>query len=397
MCNLLYSEVVAIAPLSYRHVFSIALLFFLLIQKGESLKIDKYFGLFLIFVVFWGLGAIITGHAIEFMNKLFGSILNAYVLYQSTKYLIHRFDGIHFLIGIILVIGTIDGIVTIFQYYDMPYGYLIPKALRIEFIEEFEEYSNRRYAYGDSALVIPGLMGGARHGYFLSCAVLLSLYPIKGKMTIFNLSLWALTSIGLLFVQERAVFYLTLLGSVYSIICLVGLTRDTKNRGNFLFNVLILLGVLYFVYMIFRMSQGGGLRYTVYGSNLLGREDYMANALRYVWSNPMGGYFEFANSGNRPPHNLFINAMIWGGVIGGLIVSIMVIIQVFVAIKAVILNVSKNTYTTFLFGVIFLLYTANSMLHNESVVTGFVYPWIYWAAFASNLSKKSEINENLYS
>ncbi|MCQ2281529.1 MAG: hypothetical protein MJZ99_02760 [Bacteroidales bacterium] len=384
VCSLMYSGAAAFGPLSLRHVLSLLLLVFLISIGGNSLRLDKYFGIYLVFVAFWGLGAISSGHALQFANKLFGTTLAAFVMYQATKALNIKYQSSWFLIFLMVTIGILDSVVTIFQYYNHPLGFAIPRLLGIEFIDEFEEYSARRIDYGDTGLVLPGLLGGAHHGYFLLCAAIASLFPIKGKLSVVNMAIWAILMGGLLFVQERAPFYLGMVGSIFTIFSVV---LNNNNRGNnkSYFNFFILLIAIVFIPWLVRISQSSDLRYSIQGSDLGGRLGFIDNAINFVINNPLGGYFDFAESGAMAPHNLFVNALIWGGVIGGSIISLLVIYQVLIVLRNILFRNRTVSFPALIFGVMFLLYTGNSFLHNESVVTGYCFPWIYWALFIDNI------------
>lgn len=381
VCNIVYTDLPLFGSITYRHVSTIGLILFLFTQEGANLKPDKYFAIFFVYVFFWGVGAISTGYGSQFVNKFFGTTLSAFAAYQSTKFLINKYDSLHVLIIILLVIGYIDSLCTILQFYHQPVGYSIPQLLNIDFISDFEEYAERRYSAGDTAFTIQGIIGGAKHGYFASCVAILALYPFKGRLRPINIATWALFVVSLFFIQERTAFVVGLLCSIY---CLYRISKIQSTQTTFtkhfvrLIAILVLCGI---TYLLYNTIGSVDTRYTTLGTDTQGRSEYIQNAFDYLMHNPLGGYFEYSASGAMAPHNMFVNAFLWGGVIGGLIVIVLILRQLKEVIAALVHKSNSIPIQVILFATIYLAYTGNSMLHNESMVNGSTIIWVYWAVY----------------
>lgn len=397
--NLIYNELPFIGAITYRHMLSLLLLGFLWYQDREWLKLDKYFSIFLGFVAFWGLSSFVTGFGEAFLNKCLGTTLNAYVMYQSTKFLIKKYDALSIFVFVFICLGIIDAVLTILQYMGNPIGFAIPGMLGVDGLEEFEEYFSRRKEAGTTALVIPGLIGGALHGYFVACFTVISLYPFKNKLRLTNLFVWSLSIISLFYVQERSAFVLGTLGSLFVLYFLCKKMDTTERYIVKIIRVTSIVLITYIFSHISELLEKADMRYTAFAFDDLERSTFIVKTINYLFVNPIGGFFEYTSSGEISPHNVIINAFLWGGLAGGIIIICLLIRQFVIALYALTLQVKEIPFQALVFGIVFLVYTGNSMFHNESVVTGSATPWIYWAIFETyhllRIDKKED--EYLYS
>ena len=266
------------------------------------------------------------------------------------------------------------------QFYNQPVGYMIPRILHADFIEEYEEFAGRRMLDGDTAIVIPGIIGGASHGYFSSCLAIISLYPFKNKLGIANIFMWALSIISLFFIQERTAFAVGLLGSMYGLYCLTKQQREQTFTKIFI-RLIAIVAVFGIVHLLYNTIGSVNTRYTDLGLDTQGRDAFIQNAFDYLKINPLGGYFEYSDSGAMPPHNIFVNAFLWGGLIGGIIVIMLILSQIKTTCSVLLKQSKIIPFQAFLFAIIYLVYTGNAMFHNESMVNGSSIIWIYWAVF----------------
>jgi O-antigen ligase len=118
------------------------------------------------------------------------------------------------------------------------------------------------------------------------------------------------------------------------------------------------------------------------GFDIQNRDEYHNAAWSYLFNNPFGGTFEFSAAGNGLPHNFFLNALLCGGILGGIILIWLLIIQI-KKIWPYILPTSKfsNAEGAFVWGLLYIDYTLNSMLHNISIASGAFLFFVWWAAF----------------
>ena len=135
----------------------------------------------------------------------------------------------------------------------------------------------------------------------------------------------------------------------------------------------------------------GQSRYNL-GFEATGRDSIYAHAMEYIGENFFfGGIFKLFDTRGFAPHNLFLNAWIYGGIIGFVAIVVLTWKQCVAAVKTVLSKINQSTVPVLVVSLAFLCFTANSMLHNVSVVTGDAVVWMLWAGvvFGSQMQKAS--------
>ena len=186
--------------------------------------------------------------------------------------------------------------------------------------------------------------------------------------------------IGLYVTQQRAPFFITAALSLYILFKVLG-----KNKGVLtpIIRMAFIVGVVFGVSYFLAYTSSSEMRYAQ-GMQDRTRRTILRGAWEYLLSHPLfGGRFQSQSLGLRPPHNLFFNAWLYGGVFGLLVVLGITIKQVFLIAKQTIGQSFSTNYSKTIFGLAFFAYTANSMVHNQSIVTGDAVIWVLWGAFIS--------------
>ena len=157
----------------------------------------------------------------------------------------------------------------------------------------------------------------------------------------------------------------------------------SKGRGigimmTFVFIVAVLFVATSFLDILFSSD----LRFSK-GFDSDGRSELRNVAWEYIFNNPFGGAFEFFDANNRPPHNYFTNAFLYGGIVGGICLIVLLILQVIRIFPYVIHNPkTNNEQWAFIFGLMYIDLSINSMVHNASLVTAqSIYFYVCWGAF----------------
>ena len=115
-----------IGPVTPRQVMTVIML--VVCGRNNAIKLDKYFGIYLVFIVGYIL-AQITGYMFEMIRLLLGYYLVSYVAYQSTKLFIRKTGNANLLLVILFFVGIADGLVTVGQMYQVPYAHEISLLL----------------------------------------------------------------------------------------------------------------------------------------------------------------------------------------------------------------------------------------------------------------------------
>ena len=370
-------------PITIRHIVS---LLTLAICYYEGFRSDKYLYLYYAFVLLFAISSIATGYAGDFFRTLFGTYISMIAAYAATYILIKKYDGENLLVWTVVCIGVLNAIVTIGQFFEWGVTDKICSILRVELDDKYVSIIESQESESNS-LSLPGLLSSLNNGYFLSATALLVLYNKKCNFYI-NLVLWLIV-IGASFVaQERAGFMLAIVFSAF----IVGDYFFSKSKtAGFFALVIILIVSASVVYSFLDDILSSELRYTK-GFEGDSRGEFRSITWDYVLHNPMGGYFEFNAGGHHHPHNFFLNTFLFGGFFGGICLIVLLIFQIIKIVPYLFRNKdSEEAQWAFIWGLMYIDYTINSMVHNPSIVQGVVPFFIWWGAFLAY----SELDEEL--
>lgn len=372
---IVYPHAVVAGPVTFRHLISLLMLGCCIY---EGFKSDKYLYLYYAFVFFFGISSIATGFGGLFFRGLFGTYLSMIAAYAATYLLVKKYSGTNFLVWTFVSLGALNAVVTIGQFFDLSFVDDLCSFLRIEIDEKFIDKIDY---YESEGLALPGLLGSVDNGYFLSATALLTLYNKKCNFYI-NFLLWLIV-LGASFVaQERAGFMLAIAFSAY----IVGEHYFSKSKSAGFFALVIILivcGSIIYSYMDEILSSE--LRYTK-GLDTDSRNEHRSVTWDYIINNPMGGFLEF-DSGNHEhhPHNYFLNAFLYGGFFGGICVIVLLFMQIKKIIPYLLHNrESEISQWAFIWGLMYIDYSINSMVHNASIVKGVMTFFIWWGAFLAS-------------
>lgn len=368
----LYPFKLVAGPVTYRHILSL-LMIGVCVFKG--FKSEKYLHLYFVFLLCFGLSSLLTGYIGEFANKLLGTYIPLVAVYIATYMLIRKYKGSKILVWTFVGITMLDAVITIGQFLHLGFVDTVFSTLQFDEDEEFLDKSERRY--GEIGFTIPGLFGTVNNGYFLSATALLVLYN-KNSNILINIPLWLIVMVASLFAQERTGFFLAVIFSIF----LIGKFFYEKSKKIGIVVAVIFVAVAAYLSLFYLdVLFSSDLRFSK-EFELGGRDELRAGAWEYISSNIFGGAYEFDATGHRPPHNFFVNAFLYGGIIGGACIIALLIIQVLRIYPYLFRRlVTENSRWAFIFGLMYIVYSLNSMLHNASMIHGTYLFFVWWGAF----------------
>lgn len=381
VASLLYNGFHFLGGLTLRNVMTIVM-FVACVIEDRRVLLDKWLGIYSVFLLFFGLSSMLTGFFSLFVWRLIGYFFVGYVGYWSTKILLKKYDAVRLLVSLFLIIGLVDEIVTIGQFYNLPYFTIIPQYLGIGVDVEFLE----DIAVGEAAMghALPGIMGtDVYNGYFLMVVGILSFYFLRSGFKIISLIPWVLAVVSSFMVQQRAPFYVLLILSVFVLFKVVLLG---KSRLKWMLVIIFLTFIPIGVQYLLDFLLGGGTRFNI-GVDSTGRDEIYQKSVDYINNNVMwGGFF---NSGIAP-HNMILNAWLSGGFLGFVAIVILTIMQLVEVLKLSLRKLENNYFVYLLFGLAFVGFTVNSMFHNAGMTSGDFVIWTLWGAFLGykNVSDK---------
>lgn len=380
---IVYPYKVIAGPITFRHVVS---LFMLGLCIYEGFQSDKYLYLYYAFVLLFGISSVAMGHAGDYFRGLFGTYISMIAAYAATYILIKKYDGTNLLVWTIVCIGILNAVVTIGQFFEWSITEKLCSLLKVEVDDKYVSIIESQESDSNS-LSLPGLLSSLNNGYFLSATALLILFNRKCNFYI-NFLLW-LVVIGASFVaQERAGFMIAIVFSAF----IVGDYFFSKSKtAGFFALVIIMIVSASAIYAFLDDILASELRYTK-GLEGDARGEYRSVTWDYILHNPMGGFFEFESEGHHHPHNFFLNTFLFGGFFGGICLIVLLIFQIIKIVPYLFRNKdSEEAQWAFIWGLMYIDYTINSMVHNPSIVQGVVPFFIWWGAFLAY----SELDEEL--
>ena len=368
----LYPFKTIVGPVAFRHVFS---LFLLGVCIREGFRSDKYLHLYFIFLFFLAISSTLTGYIGFFFNKLLGTYMPFITAYAATYLLIKKYNCAGLLAWLIVGFAVFDAIVTIGQFFNLDYVERIYSIMNMDLDEEFGEKMGRKDMLEGYA--IAGIFDSVANGYFLSATAILALFNKKCSI-IFRILLWLIILVASLLAQERSGFFMALAFSVF----IIGRFFMSKGKKLGIIMVVVFVAIAgFFILSNVDLLFSSNLRFAK-GFENDGRESFRAVAWDYLFQNPLGGFYDFMESGNRGSHSFFVNAFLYGGIFGGLCVIVLVILQV-VKILPYLFSKPKTEYAewSFIWGLMYIDYTINSMVHNASIMSGTLFFFVWWGAF----------------
>ena len=323
-------------------------------------------------------------------SKLLGTYLASISLYMATKIMIEKYENGSFIIYTLVALGFINAIEVLGQYFGSPFAMALPQILQIPMSEEDLEL----FVNSEPPLqYVGGLMGIVNSGYFLSATSVMALYNSKNKILKSNWIVFAVIFLALVLVQERSGLYVGLF-CVFIYLVLFSL-RNKKTLWTTAI-ISIVFSIVISRYLIQYISIED-LRYISAGVEDTRRIDNAINALNWLIRYPAGGANSFYDMGGYYPHNIFINALLYGGIIGGGILIGILFSQMYKIWGIMYSYYQKEKYSSLLLvcGIAYLCYTFNSFFHNYSLVFGGETIFLLWAMIGSLKGIEDDASEDI--
>lgn len=366
-----------IGPVTPRQVMTVVM--FLVCWKNNELRLDKYFGIYIIFIFGYILAQLFTGYLSEMVRLLLGYYFVSYVAYQSTKLLIRKDGNADLLMGVLFIIGVADGLISIGQMYQVPFTHEVSLLFGTNMLGDVYEAMSARDQDTMMGYTVPGLLGAVPNGYFLSAITLLCFYNKKAKLTAINLALVLFFVYSTFIVQERTALVACIVLSLFSLYKLLYSHSEVSVLKKILVFSILFICIVYVIPDALDSMMQGDSRYAKGFSLGDERGEISQRAIDYLRINPMGGIDEFS-AANHYPHNLFINMFMFGGIFGGVALLFLFFKQLCLSMRIVLSVVSPYNVQQFVFIMMFACYTINSLTHNLSIATGEPTIWLLWGA-----------------
>ena len=383
---LLYGKFFVIGPLTLRHIATL-LMWAVLILSNKAPKMDKYFSIYLLCVFFYFISGVATGYAGSAIRRIIGYYLVCYVSYFATRYLVQEFsNGVTAVLFAVLAIGFFNAFITYGQSRNIAITNYLTSLIGLHPDEEFLE--DQLAGRIDNTSFIPGLFGNVSNGYYLMVTVLLSLAIQHKKLSIVGIFGTVLSLLGVFLVQERSSLFLAVFLGVFLVYKLIK-TKSTGTSRPVIISIFILSVLFIGDYVVERIVEGDS-RIVQIGMDSTGRDILWTKTAEYIAQNPIFGGFDRLAEMGVFPHNVLLNAYVYGGLIGFVIIVYLLYIQ-FKLLWKIYKHSNSESYVLLTFAVAYVSFTLNSLLHNASIVSGDVLLWILWGVIVSYVNTPEQV------
>ena len=406
-----YGQLRLMFGLTPRHI-AIVVMLIACMKQGVPFPMGRIMKTYMVFILTYLVSATITGYI---GNVLIMYYVGACVGFWATKILVVKYNDGGLLLNLIVVLGVINAFVTIGQTFNMSFSDELISFFQLRLPQK---YVDRMDVEGseDMALMLtrPGLFANSVYnGYFLMTAGVASLMLFTRKLWMQRFIPWIIISFGCICVQERGpIIILTLLSALafYKIPII-------RKRQYALFVLLFIIIVQFIVSSIgnlFPASETNRTEvhrtFTTYyddeddesesytwsnysrfakesrladaGLNDSGREYIYSQTIDYLTDYPIiGGVHRLHAMYDIYPHNLFLIAFCYGGIVGGVAIMLILFWQIMPLWRVIRKKIADTNPVCFFTALAYLAYTLNSLAHNRSVVTGDEVVWMLWGLF----------------
>lgn len=346
--------------------------------KNPVYKNNKYILIYIVFIVFLFLAMSFNGDAETYGLKwIVANHVVSIIVFVATYYMTkdNRQNKMDVIIVALIFILVVNSLVTIAQYFNEPIGWAVSLFFlqgRNEDIVAFQESYQSLDTLAGMARA-PGIFDSSvENGIFLGSFGILPFYFMKRKSWVLkfsSVSLIILSLVACFMCQERAAM-LTLGASV--------LYLSYKSLHNKVWGILVAMIVCAIVLFSVDFSSIDFGRFQEVGME--------NNARRGIWSyiGPFmrdnllfGGAEQFVRMSGHLPHNFFLNAFVFGGLLGGIAVIILFFMFLMKGVKSVLLK--KTTFANSSIALAFLAILAQSLVHNSSIISGDVMTFLLFS------------------
>ncbi|MEP7106922.1 MAG: hypothetical protein ABI760_03055 [Ferruginibacter sp.] len=364
-----------------KHLFAVVLFATILLNIGKFIfRFELGFKLYGCLIIYHLLVINFNGDVsqIEVFDLIFGKYLIWLVTYIFFFNFFSAYSNQIFFIKILLFFAFINSLVTILQFFKVPYVWNFTNLLfsSITYLDE------GLVEVGDTVFngSLFGIVGNVVYnGYLLSAILPFCIYFIKnysGRNKIFYLVLsllvFATSVIALVMLQQRTAL---MIGLAFLFLLFV----KKISISTLAFCALSVL-VLYFSYDAVLDGVKSLLNVEYLRIEDLKDMDrasvytlipgYLA---KYYFFGGISNYYVFIHPIAILPHNIFLNSFIYFGLIGFCIFFYLTVIMM-----KTVLNGIKSDGLAYFSALAFFGYWLNGLTHNLSIVTGDIFIWVLY-------------------
>lgn len=387
ICSLVGGSI-QLGPTTIRVYASCLLILYLITKRNyKHIHVDsKPIIVYLIFLFITLLAKLFSmtffGTGVDETQVFFKRLLSLYLVgivgYYGIAYIATTRTLLLQIFTILVIIGCVNAIASYLQYIGNPIGIRIALIFSSGEGDYMRAYLMLTESAQKAKFVVPGIFGhGAINGYMNSALGVLPIYYIfqrNSKLRLLGMISFLILVIGSYVTQERSGFGLLLLFSLYLFYKLT----NGKIKYIFIFSLPFLLILFSENIIDFLYSNDFG-RYSDFGE-FEDRNKLIIDALSFIKNNWLFGGEEFYNSlGYVTPHNFFLHALIFSGILGLVAISLL-FFKMLKDSYIVLKQVSNKKLISIYVASALSIYLLNGLFHSGSLITGDVLIWILYGS-----------------
>ena len=375
--SLVFGSSIYIGPVTPRQFFAVVMGIFCVFNL-KSLKrfiVDKVIFAYIIFLVVEGVSFIYENRIEFFLRDLISKHCVAIVAYLSTVLLYKKVQNLNALFGPLIIAALINGIICILQYIGNPSA-LALGAIFTD-LENESTFSNfKKMAEGTGDYVF-GLLGNpVNNGLFMMFSFFAPIAFITKDTLKIKVGVLAgillFIYVCIFIIQQRSCLLIVTVLAIYF------LWKRFHLKKIFLFLLGILPVFFLFAYNIDVDNIIANTRYEHRDITDEPRYYLYMKAISYISSHfLLGGIGKFLNEVGNLPHNIILNAFVYTGILGAVPILYIYFKQIYTSFVSINKNVKKNNQLVSA-ALALMAISLNSLLHNNSIISGEIYIWIFW-------------------
>ena len=385
--TIVFGDIPVVGIIIVRYIAT-AVLFFICCTQRISYPSQKIYKVYFLFLFFFFLTSVYSGYSTDYLKVFFGTYFVSIVWIWATYILIIKYESLNLLISSLLIICTINALVTIGQYFRNPVAFGISYLLNVvndDTVASMAEHVGSSETFSGFAMY--GLLGAVPNGYYSAVfSVISCIFLYKSKNIIFkvvSLAFWAFAVFALFCVQERA----ALIGGVFFSGWYIIKILASNSRGKVL--MVLIMVISFFVLInkgpeLFTFTEG--TRYESF--DLDSRTSIFATSKEYIFQHPFNAnLFEYVDKYKKFPHHIVYYSFMCGMWLGGVLILGTFVYILILAFKLSTKKVYDNNVLSILTSFSLFAYSVPSLTHNDSIASGATLFWILAAAVITSYER----------
>lgn len=385
---LLFGSQIHIGPLSLRNLLSFFLLAYIVL-KQKHVYIDKPVFIYILFLIVYLICNVINGDffTIDFLRSFLGNHLVSLLTVWVIMILVKGKEQLIRIIKVIFVIYIINIILSIFQFYNSGWAWMLAVALSDHALNHVSN-SSAFIDSGESALnrsIVMGITGFVvTNGYFISVFCSVAAYKIfdsKIKNILLGILLLLLALYGAYVTQQRM--------ALLSVLLVIFVFTNLKLKWKSIFFYIVL--IFFFIFYLSEMEVDlGRLSSETDNGDRLKLFSSFGSFIESPSLVLFGGLTQYLQHyGGVVQHNVILGSWVIGGILSMLLIVVLLLLTSFDSLKILIRYSKKTNYYPIIFAISCLSFNLYSMTHSMGLHTGEPFFWLSYALMIKSMYLKT--------